>query len=165
MASVSCFGLRCGRSLLLACAATAPLLSLVPMPALAHSPRWRHERHWHPGRWKAERRWSRAQHWREHHSERWHRPNLKGQKRWSRSHRAPADQVRESPFNAPQPRRQARSTPERCNTGRLLGGLSGGAAAYALSRQDSRAWAIPLGALLGSQMGCSVATGRGPVPW
>ena len=52
-----------------------------------------------------------------------------------------------------------------CNTGRLLGGLTGGAAAYALSRQDGRAWAIPLGALLGSQMGCSVATGRGPVPW
>ena len=102
MASVSRFGLRCGRSLLLACAATAPLLSLVPMPALAHSPRWRHESHWHPGSWKAERQcWSRAQHWREHHSERWHRPNFKGQKRWSRAHRAPADQVRESPFNAP----------------------------------------------------------------
>ena len=140
MAFVSRFGLRSGRSLLLACAATAPLLSLVPMPVLAHSPRWRHECYLHPGRWKAERRWSRA-------------------------HRAPADQVRESPFNAPQPWRQARSTPERCNTGRLLGGLSGGAAAYALSRQDGRAWAIPLGALLGSQMGCSVATGRGPVPW
>ena len=52
-----------------------------------------------------------------------------------------------------------------CDTGRLLGGLTGGATAYALSRQDGRAWAIPLGALLGSQMGCSVATGRGPVPW
>ena len=140
MASVFRFGLRSGRSLLLACAATAPLLSLLPNPALAHSPRWRHEHHWHPGSLKAERRWSRAQH-------------------------APAGELRESHVSQREPWRQVRSTPERCNTGRLLGGLTGGAAAYALSRQDGRAWAIPLGALLGSQMGCSVATGRGPVPW
>jgi hypothetical protein len=40
---------------------------------------------------------------------------------------------------------------QRCNTGRLLGGLGGGAVAYAMSREDGRAWAIPLGALLGSQ--------------
>ena len=125
MASVFRFGLRSGRSLLLACAATAPLLSLLPNPALAHSPRWRHERHWSPR----------------------------------------AGKVRQSHVSQQEPWRQVRSTPERCNTGRLLGGLTGGAAAYALSRQDGRAWAIPLGALLGSQMGCSVATGRGPVPW
>ena len=136
MASVFRFGLRSGRSLLLACAATAPLLSLLPVPALAHSPRWRHERHWHPGSLKAERHWS---------------PR--------------AGKVRQSHVSQQEPWRQVRSTPERCNTGRLLGGLTGGAAAYALSRQDGRAWAIPLGALLGSQMGCSVATGRGPVPW
>ena len=140
MASVFRFGLRCGRSFLLACVATAPLLRLLPVPALAHSPRWRHERHWHPGSLKAERRWARAQH-------------------------APAGELRESHVSQQEPWRQVRSTPERCNTGRLLGGLTGGAAAYALSRQDGRAWAIPLGALLGSQMGCSVATGRGPVPW
>jgi len=130
MASVFRFGLRCGRSLLLAFAATAPLLSLLPNPALAHSPRW------HQGRFKAERHWS---------------PR--------------AGKVRQSHVSQQEPWRQVRSTPERCNTGRLLGGLTGGAAAYALSRQDGRAWAIPLGALLGSQMGCSVAAGRGPVPW
>jgi len=136
MASVFHFGLRSGRSLLLAFAATVPLLSLLPNPALAHSPRWQHERHWHQGRFKAERHWS---------------PR--------------AGKVRQSHVSQQEPWRQVRSTPERCNTGRLLGGLTGGAAAYALSRQDGRAWAIPLGALLGSQMGCSVATGRGPVPW
>ena len=136
MASAFCFGLRSGRSLLLACAATAPLLSLLPNPALAHSPRWQREGHWHPGSLKAERHWS---------------PR--------------AGKVRQSHVSQQEPWRQVRSTPERCNTGRLLGGLTGGAAAYALSRQDGRAWAIPLGALLGSQMGCSVATGRGPVPW
>jgi hypothetical protein len=54
---------------------------------------------------------------------------------------------------------------QRCNTGRLVGGLMGGGLGYALSRQDGRAWAIPLGALLGSQVGCSTAAGRGPVPW
>ena len=136
MASVFRFGLRSGRSLLLACAATAPLLSLLPNPALAHSPRWQRERHWHPGSLKAERHWLRR-----------------------------AGKVRQSHVSQQEPWRQVRSTPERCNTGRLLGGLTGGAAAYALSRQDGRAWAIPLGALLGSQMGCSVAAGRGPVPW
>lgn len=54
---------------------------------------------------------------------------------------------------------------QRCNTGRLIGGLGGGAVAYAMSRDDGRAWAIPLGALLGSQVGCNAAAGRGPVPW
>ena len=132
MVSISRFGLRSGRSLLLVCAATGPLMSLLPTPAFAHPPRWQRDgRH--------ERRWSRAQHWHHQHA---------------RSH-----------FSQQEPWRQVRSTPQRCNTGRLLGGLTGGAAAYALSRQDGRAWAIPLGALLGSQMGCSVATGRGPVPW
>ena len=54
---------------------------------------------------------------------------------------------------------------QRCNTGRLIGGLGGGAVAYAMSRDDGRAWAIPLGALLGSQVGCNAAAGRGPRPW
>lgn len=54
---------------------------------------------------------------------------------------------------------------QRCNTGRLIGGLGGGAVAYTMSRGNGRAWAIPLGALLGSQVGCSVAAGRGPFPW
>ncbi len=53
---------------------------------------------------------------------------------------------------------------QRCNTGRLIGGLGGGAVAYAMSRDDGRAWAIPLGALLGSQVGCNAAAGRGPLP-
>lgn len=54
---------------------------------------------------------------------------------------------------------------QRCNMGRLVGGLIGGGVGYATSRNDGRSWAVPLGALLGSQMGCNVGHGRGPVPW
>jgi hypothetical protein len=54
---------------------------------------------------------------------------------------------------------------QRCNLGRLVGGLIGGGVGYATSRRDGRSWAVPLGALLGSQMGCNVGHGRGPVPW
>ncbi|WP_156796674.1 hypothetical protein [Cyanobium sp. PCC 7001] len=53
----------------------------------------------------------------------------------------------------------------RCNTGRLVGGLLGGGAGYIASQDDGRAWAVPLGALLGSQVGCNVGSGRGPAPW
>lgn len=53
----------------------------------------------------------------------------------------------------------------RCNTGRLVGGLLGGGAGYLTSQDEGRAWAVPLGALLGSQVGCNVGSGRGPAPW
>jgi hypothetical protein len=53
----------------------------------------------------------------------------------------------------------------RCNTGRLVGGLLGGGAGYIASQDEGRAWAVPLGALLGSQVGCNVGAGRGPAPW
>jgi hypothetical protein len=53
----------------------------------------------------------------------------------------------------------------RCNIGRLVGGLVGGGIGYAASRDDGRAWAIPLGALLGTQMGCNVGVGNPPLPW
>ena len=54
---------------------------------------------------------------------------------------------------------------QRCNTGRLVGGLVGGGVGYGMSRKGGRAWAVPLGALLGSQMGCNAAVGRSPLPW
>lgn len=53
----------------------------------------------------------------------------------------------------------------RCNTGRLVGGLLGGGAGYVASQDEGRAWAVPLGALLGSQVGCNVGGGRSPLPW
>lgn len=54
---------------------------------------------------------------------------------------------------------------QRCNIGRLVGGLLGGGVGYAASRQDGRSWAVPLGALLGQQIGCSVGAGGPPRPW
>jgi hypothetical protein len=54
---------------------------------------------------------------------------------------------------------------QRCNLGRLVGGVLGGGVGYASSRKDGRAWAVPLGALLGSQVGCNVGAGRGVMPW
>lgn len=73
------------------------------------------------------------------------------------------------PAQSPPPQAYQPLTPlqlaQRCNTGRLVGGLVGGGLGYAMSRQDGRAWAVPLGALLGTQVGCNVSAGRGPVPW
>jgi hypothetical protein len=56
-------------------------------------------------------------------------------------------------------------TAQRCNVGRLVGGLLGGGIGYAVSQGDGRTWAVPLGALLGQQMGCSVGAGGPPRPW
>lgn len=56
-------------------------------------------------------------------------------------------------------------TAQRCNVGRLVGGIIGGGLGYAASRQDGRTWAVPLGALLGQQMGCSIGAQRAPLPW
>jgi hypothetical protein len=53
----------------------------------------------------------------------------------------------------------------RCNIGRLVGGVVGGGLGYAASRQDGRSWAVPLGALLGQQMGCNLSNSKAPLPW
>lgn len=66
---------------------------------------------------------------------------------------------------APDPWQQAQQRAQECQRGRLIGGIVGGGLGYVASRDEGRSWAIPLGALLGSQMGCSTAAGRGPVPW
>ena len=65
----------------------------------------------------------------------------------------------------PDPRQQAQQQQRDCNRGRLIGGIVGGGLGYVASRDDGRSWAVPLGALLGSQVGCSTGSGRGPLPW
>ena len=46
-----------------------------------------------------------------------------------------------------------------CTDGKIAGGLLGGGAAAAMSRGDGRWWAIPLGAVLGSRIGCEIDGG------
>ena len=46
-----------------------------------------------------------------------------------------------------------------CTDGKIAGGLLGGAAGAAMSRGDGRWWAIPLGAVVGSGIGCDIDGG------
>ena len=46
-----------------------------------------------------------------------------------------------------------------CTDGKVAGALLGGAAGAAMSRGDGRCWAIPLGAVVGSKIGCDAAGG------
>jgi len=46
-----------------------------------------------------------------------------------------------------------------CTDGKVAGAALGGGLAAAISRGDGRWWAIPLGAVLGSRIGCEVEGG------
>ena len=46
-----------------------------------------------------------------------------------------------------------------CGDGKIAGGILGGGLAAAISRGDRRWWAIPLGAVVGSHIGCEAAGG------
>ena len=46
-----------------------------------------------------------------------------------------------------------------CTDGKVAGALLGGAAGAAMSRDDGRWWAIPIGAVIGSKIGCDAAGG------
>ena len=46
-----------------------------------------------------------------------------------------------------------------CTDGKVAGALLGGAAGAAMSRDDGRWWAIPIGAVVGSKIGCDAAGG------
>tara|TARA_B100000902_G_scaffold271252_1_gene257195 strand:+ start:876 stop:1274 length:399 start_codon:yes stop_codon:yes gene_type:complete len=46
-----------------------------------------------------------------------------------------------------------------CTDGKIAGGLVGGGVGAAISRGDGRWWAIPLGAVLGSRIGCEMDGG------
>jgi len=46
-----------------------------------------------------------------------------------------------------------------CGDGKIAGGLLGGGLAAAISRGDGRWWAIPLGAVVGSSIGCDIDGG------
>jgi hypothetical protein len=52
-----------------------------------------------------------------------------------------------------------------CTVGRVVGGIIGGGIGYAASRREGRAWAVPLGALVGQQLGCNIGAQRPPLSW
>ena len=58
-----------------------------------------------------------------------------------------------SPWRTPSP------DGNECGDGKIAGALVGGGAAAAMSRGDGRWWAIPLGVLVGSTVGCDMAGG------
>ena len=69
----------------------------------------------------------------------------------------------EVPCN-PRPRRpiyQREPSPDgnECSEGAILGGILGGGAAAAISQGDGRWWAIPLGIVSGSVIGCDIDGG------
>ena len=55
--------------------------------------------------------------------------------------------------------KSAKSKADDCTDGKIAGGLLGGAAAAAMSRDEGRWWAIPLGVFLGGTIGCDVDGG------
>ena len=46
-----------------------------------------------------------------------------------------------------------------CTDGKIAGGLVGGGLGAAISKGEGRWWAIPLGAVLGSRIGCEIEGG------
>ena len=46
-----------------------------------------------------------------------------------------------------------------CTDGKIAGALLGGAAGAAMSRDDGRWWAIPIGAVIGGTIGCDIGGG------
>lgn len=59
----------------------------------------------------------------------------------------------------PQTYRQNRVDDNSCIEGAVLGGISGAGLGAALSRKEGRLWAIPLGIVSGSMVGCQIDGG------
>ena len=69
----------------------------------------------------------------------------------------------EVPCDRPRPTIIRERTPSpdgnECSEGAILGGILGGGAGAALSQGDGRWWAIPLGVVAGSVVGCDIDGG------
>ena len=71
----------------------------------------------------------------------WHRPNRPTERPYYRRHVTVYEDTND------------------CTDGKIAGGLLGGGAAAAMSRGDGRWWAIPLGVVVGSHIGCDADGG------
>ena len=67
--------------------------------------------------------------------------------------------VRRTPDNINRTRTYEEYDTNDCSDGKIAGALLGGGAAAAMSRGDGRWWAIPIGAVVGSHIGCDAAGG------
>ncbi len=77
-------------------------------------------------------------------------------KSWTETIEVPCNKSRSSTVRGPIP--QDIDTND-CSDGKVAGGLLGGAAGAAMSKGDGRWWAIPIGAAVGSAIGCEAAGG------
>ena len=67
--------------------------------------------------------------------------------------------VQRTPDNTHRTRTYEEYDENDCSDGKIAGALLGGAAGAAMSRGDGRWWAIPLGAVVGSGIGCDIDGG------
>ena len=67
--------------------------------------------------------------------------------------------IERTPENTTRTRRYEEYDENDCTDGKVAGALLGGAAGAAMSRGDGRWWAIPIGAVVGSKIGCDAAGG------
>ncbi len=85
-------------------------------------------------------------------------------KSWHDTIEVPCRPWRSSPpreHREPRPIIQRAPSPDgnECSDGAVLGGILGGGAAAAISQGDGRWWAIPLGVVTGSVIGCDIDGG------
>ena len=67
--------------------------------------------------------------------------------------------IERTPENTTRTRRYEEYDENDCTGGKVAGALLGGAAGAAMSRGDGRWWSIPLGAVVGSAIGCDIDGG------
>lgn len=71
----------------------------------------------------------------------------------------PCSNTATSTFSAQPEHRHHDEDGNDCSQGAILGGIAGAGAGAALSRDDGRWWAIPLGIVGGSMIGCDIDGG------
>ncbi|KGG15068.1 MULTISPECIES: glycine zipper 2TM domain-containing protein [unclassified Prochlorococcus] len=77
-------------------------------------------------------------------------------KSWTETIEVPCSKTHSTTYRGPIPQNVDNND---CTDGKIAGGLLGGAAGAAMSRRDGRWWAIPLGVVAGSAIGCDAAGG------
>ena len=80
-------------------------------------------------------------------------------RRWTETREVPCKGNRGGRRNRPRPQNNPSADDNSCIEGAIIGGIAGGGAGAALSRGDGRWWAIPLGVVGGTMVGCQIDGG------